>query len=70
MDVAVAVEEKVVLGDGFFDELLEHGDFRAVDDDVDALLESLHRIECLERVAKQNDGGVTALVHGHHLQRF
>src|SRR6476620_10026159 len=37
---------------------------------MDALLKGLHGRECLERVAKQDDGGVATLIHGHLLQRL
>ena len=37
---------------------------------MNALLEGLQRREGLERIAKENDGGVAALAHGHALQRL
>lgn len=64
------MEKKIVVGDGFFDELFEQEHFRAVDDGVDAVLEGFHRHEGLERFAEQKNGGVAALVDGHFLQRL
>jgi hypothetical protein len=48
LDFTEAVEEKVVVGDGFFDELLEQENLGAVDDGVDAVFEGFHRREGLE----------------------
>ena len=62
--------KKIVVGHGFFHELLEQEHFGAVDDGVDAVLEGFHRREGLERFAEQENGGVPALVHGHGLQRL
>jgi hypothetical protein len=49
---AVAMHEQRIVGNRFFDELLEEEQFRAVDDCVDAELERLHGRESLERVAE------------------
>ena len=67
---AEAVLKNCVVGDGFFDELFQQEQFRAVNHGVNALLERLHGREGLERVAEQNQRGVPALAHGHVLQRF
>lgn len=61
-------QELAVVGHGFLDELFEEEDFGAVDDGVDALLKGLQRIEGLEGIADEHDGGVTAAGHGHLLQ--
>jgi hypothetical protein len=45
---AEAVQEEVVVGHGFLDELLEQENFRGVDDGVDALLKGLHGGEGLK----------------------
>lgn len=45
---AIAVQEKRIIRNGFFDQLLEQKQFRAVDHGMDAKLESLHRRERLE----------------------
>lgn len=68
LDFAEAVKEKRVVGDGFFEELLEQKHFGTVDDGVDAVLESFHRHERLKRIAQQNYGRVTALAGRHGLQ--
>src|SRR5208282_3260947 len=70
LDVAEAVDKNVVVGNGFFDELLEQEHLGAVDDGVDALFESFHRHKGLKRVAEQDDGGMAALADGHLLQRL
>src|SRR6266545_724243 len=67
---AEAVQEKRVVRDGFFNQLLEQEQLGTVDDGVHALLKSLHRCEGLERIAKQNDRRMAPLVHGHGLKRF
>ncbi len=68
MNFAEVVEKKRVVGDGFFDELLDDDDFRAVDDRVDAVLICLHRRKCLEGTSQQNDCGMTPLSHRHFFQ--
>src|SRR5438876_5376921 len=54
LGLAIAGQEKVIIGDGFFDELLQQKQFRTVDHRVNALLEGLHRREGLKRVTEQN----------------
>src|SRR5262245_14241955 len=66
----IAVEEDSVVSDCLFDELFEEEELRAVDDGVDALLESLHWCEGLERITEQDHGGVAPLAHGHALERL
>ena len=52
LGLAVADEEKVVVRDGFLNQLLDEEKFGRVDDRADALLKGLHGGEGLERSAK------------------
>ena len=73
MDVAVGVEEKGVVVNDLLEDEHELVEVHAIDGGVDALLEGAHGVEGVERVAEQEDGGVTAEAHGHELeglQRF
>jgi len=68
LSFVIAVKEEGIIGDGFFDQLLEEEQLGTIDDRVDALLKSLHRGKRLERIAKENDCGCAALTHGHALE--
>ena len=61
------VQEKRIVGHSLFDKLVKHEHFGAVNDRVNAMLESLHGRESLKRAAEQNDCGVAALADGHCL---
>ena len=50
--------------------MFDEKQFRTADDGVDALLDSLHGGEGLERFADEDHGGVTPLGHGHFLDRL
>src|SRR5438876_9687980 len=65
---AVAGQEEIVVGNRFFDELLQQEQFGAVNDRMDALLEGLHRSEGLKGIAEQDHRRVAALGHRHGLQ--
>lgn len=67
---AIAMHKQRIIGNRFFDKLLEEEQFRAVDDRVDAELERLHWCERLKRVAKQQYRGVSPLGHRHFLKRL
>jgi hypothetical protein len=67
-----AMEEEVVIGhdaldDGAEDGGAELGHFLAIDDGVDGLLEGLERVECIERIAEEDEHRMAALVHGEVL---
>src|ERR1700743_3103633 len=62
---AIAMEKRVVVGNRFFNELLQQENFGRADDGVDALLKRLHRREGLERRPEQHHASMPALVHGH-----
>src|SRR5579863_751644 len=70
LGLAIAVQEGVVVGHGFFEELLEQKDFGRADNSIDALLKRLHGGKGLKGGAKENYGGVAALAHGHVLERL
>lgn len=67
---AIAMHKQRIIGNRFFDKLLEEEQFRAVDDRVDAELERLHWRESLERIPEQQYRGVTPLAHWHFLKRL
>ena len=60
--------KKLLSAASLFLELLEQKHFGTADDGVDAVPEGFHGRERLERIAKQDDGGVPPLVDGHGLQ--
>src|SRR4051794_30115314 len=62
------MEEDVVIGDRFLNELDEQEYFRRIDHGMDSLLKGLHRIEGGKGGAHQDNDGVAALRHGHALQ--
>ena len=68
MDVAVDGEENgVVVGD-LLDDEHELVHVSAVDDGVDALVESVHRVEGGKDVADEHDAGVATEDHRHLLE--
>ena len=70
LSLLVTLEEKEVLGHGLVDQLLEQEQLGGVDYGMDALLKCLHGGEGLEGIAQEDDGGMTALAHGHDLKGF
>lgn len=62
------MEEQSVVRDGLFDQLLEKEELGRIDHRMNALLKSLHGGKGLERIAKEDHGGVAPLGHGHGLQ--
>jgi len=69
-DFAEGAEEQVVFGDGLLDQLADHGDFRIVDNAMDALGKGLEGVEGFKGAAEQEEGGVAALGHGQLLQEL
>jgi hypothetical protein len=70
LHIIIAVQEHPIIGDRFFEELIDEKEFRTVNDRMDAVLERLHGREGLEGFADENEGGVATLAHGHPLQRL
>ena len=68
LGLAEAVEEESIIGDSFFDELLEEEQLGAINYRMDALLEGLHGGESLIGVAEEDGGRMAALAHRHMLQ--
>ena len=67
LGLAEAVQEKRVVGNGLFDELLKEEQLGTVDDCVHALLKRLHWREGLKGIAEEDERGVAALGHLHVL---
>src|SRR3954462_11252256 len=61
------MQEKRVVANRFFNQLLQQKELRTVDHSVNTLLECLHGRKGLERVAKEDDSRLASLIHGHLL---
>ena len=61
--VAIGVEEHFVVVDHLLEDEGELVAIDAVDHGMDALMEGVHGVERLEKVADEEDGGVAAGIH-------
>src|SRR5437879_466396 len=72
LGVAIDIEKEVIIGDDALDDGAqdigtEQAEFFAVDNGMDALLESLHGAQGAQGTAQQNEDSVSALGRGHLL---
>jgi hypothetical protein len=68
LSFAESLEEKIVVGNNFQNDLAKTIEVRTVDDRMNAELECQQGIEGVAGVAEEEHSGMTPLGHGHELQ--